>query len=289
MKVLIIDDNLAIRNVLAEVLTDAGYEVDSAVSSDEAVRKIRAGCDIALLDMDADGGAGLRMIDDMRDEDLRGLSIILLRSWNEQVPRDNALIRGYIQKPFRSSDVLNKISETVRGEHDDRKAKKQEPKRSPGDGRVEFGKSYMFFEDAPRTVYTAAESLCGDGCEALVISVSREKAVKERVGNSNVDVLRLSFKRLSSYQDVYKLGTAIDRVRTFVERAEHPAVVFDGLDPLIERNGMNSVLMMMHRILTSSYGKKISVLASANPKNFTGKDREILLNHMTDYYEPKEE
>ncbi|MDR3282311.1 MAG: response regulator [Candidatus Methanoplasma sp.] len=289
MKVLIIDDNLAIRDVLAEILADAGHETDSAVSADEVVVKIRSEPDVVLLDMDMAGGGGLRLIDDMHDESLKRLKIILLRSWNEQVPRDSALVRGYVQKPFRSSEILDKISEVVRGEQDDRKAKAPEPKRRPDEERVEFGRSYMLFDDAPRAVYAVAEAVCKEGCDALIISVSREKAVKERVDNMDAEVFRLSFKRLSNYFDVYKLGTVIDRVRTFVESRDRPVVVFDNLDPLIERNGMNSVLMMMHRILTSSYGKKTSILASANPKMFTDKDAEILLNHMTDYYEPEEE
>ncbi|MDR0887652.1 MAG: response regulator [Candidatus Methanoplasma sp.] len=295
MKVLIVDDNVAIRDVLREVLEGAGYEVDAADSADTAVTKARDYPDVIILDIDISEGESLGIIDRIHEWDRsEDFNVLLMRSGNEQIPRDNAFIRGYIQKPFRSSEILNKVASVIKTDAAEKRAgkepelKERHPASSVG-GKIEFGTSYVFFQGGPGSLYDTASSFDRNGYNIFLVTAGRIKTIREKLGTGNTEALQLSVRWMGGYSDIYKLGTAIEQVRAFIARSERPVVVFDNLDPLIDRNGINSVLMMLHQVLTTEYGKKVTILASVDSKKLTDKDRGIILKHMSDYYNPTEE
>jgi hypothetical protein len=72
----------------------------------------------------------------------------------------------------------------------------------------------------------------------------------------------------------------MDSVEDFISKNEKPVIAFDDLDQMISVNGMNSVLTAVHQLTAEKYGKSTTFLISVNPKGFTAKDKEILLNHM---------
>ena len=108
MKILIVDDNIAIQEILGEILTVDGYEIDKVGTVSEAIDKLDSfRPDALILDSQVGGESGLKVLDALPAEsDVR--AIILTRG-KEVIPKDTAFIRGCIQKPFKSDDVTEKV------------------------------------------------------------------------------------------------------------------------------------------------------------------------------------
>ena len=66
-RILVIDDNLAVVDILATVLAEEGYEVSSAVTSDEGLELfIQSRPDLVLLDIALPGMSGIEMLKQIR-------------------------------------------------------------------------------------------------------------------------------------------------------------------------------------------------------------------------------
>ncbi|MDR0524064.1 MAG: response regulator [Candidatus Methanoplasma sp.] len=282
MRVLVIDDCPAVREAIGDALEAAGHRADLAGGAEEAIEMAASEPDAILLDAALAGERGTELIGAVCTGRPGSQAVVLMTGRGERVHLDNPLVRGSLQKPFRSGDLLEKLGE-VAPDRDAPDARKGEQPPQPGrERRIEFGKSYMMFGGGPGPVYSGVSSLEREGCAALVVTARRPKTVRERV-SEGAEIVHLSFRRATARFDIYKLGTAIAEAKAFAERAERPVIAFDDLDPLIKRNGMDPVLRMMHQILTSDCGKKATVIASADPKIFSVKDIEILLSRMEDY------
>ena len=118
MKILIVDDNVAVQEIIQDILLDEGYAKDDVkrVSSvDEAVSKVGDfQPDIIMLDTWVGDEDGLRVISRCK-ENLGEvpLNIILIKSASEQVPRDNPYIKGFIDKKIKSTDVLKALKDVT--------------------------------------------------------------------------------------------------------------------------------------------------------------------------------
>ena len=132
MKVLIVDDNSAIREIIAEILTVDGCEIRHAADTAAAEKEIEGfRPDVTILDSTIGGRSTLDFANGL-DRDC-GTKIILIVSGKDSIPRDNPLIIGAIRKPFRSSEIL----EAVRGQRDDM-AQEEQPSSKKDRSRFRF-------------------------------------------------------------------------------------------------------------------------------------------------------
>ena len=111
MKILMVDDDMPILEVVSEALGDVGYTVVTATNAAEALEKIRDDAAISLLfsDVVMPGLSGVDLA--MQAVALRpGLRILLAsghaEGWIEGLPEDV----DFIAKPYRLGDVLEKLS-----------------------------------------------------------------------------------------------------------------------------------------------------------------------------------
>jgi PAS domain S-box-containing protein len=110
-KILMVDDDAPILDVVSEALVDAGYAVITASSGDEALERIQndAGIDILFSDVVMPGMSGVDLA--KRATALRpDLKIVLAsghaESWIEGMPQSV----DFIAKPYRLGEVLQSIS-----------------------------------------------------------------------------------------------------------------------------------------------------------------------------------
>ena len=106
--ILVVDDERDIRDTIAELLTDEGYEVEEASDGAEALEKAR-GCHPAmvLLDLMMPGMNGWEFRARQRgDPDLAGIPVIVVSALGK-VPGVDAA--AYLTKPFELEDLLTVV------------------------------------------------------------------------------------------------------------------------------------------------------------------------------------
>lgn len=111
MKILMVDDDMPILEIVSEALGDAGYIVITATNATQALEKIKDDATIGLLfsDVVMPGLSGVDLAKQaaaMRP----GLRIVLAsghaQGWIEGLPDDV----DFIAKPYRLGDVLQTLS-----------------------------------------------------------------------------------------------------------------------------------------------------------------------------------
>lgn len=295
MKILIADDNVAIQEVLKEILSEFEADIQISDSIEDTVTKAMSfNPDLIILDVDMEAGSGLKAIDRIHEEDVsRNMDVVILKNANELMPTDNTFIKGSVSKPFSSDEFIVKINEIlfrdrteppqVKPRRESRRQKTEAVGKSLYDMKLSFGDSYVLFEESSKVINDAISAFGREGHGILLITSGKKKATRERFRGLDVEVESFAVKPRGNYFDVYKLGTLIDRIDDFIEAKESPVVAFDNLNQIVDRNGMNSVLMMIDQIFKTKHDKKRTFLISVGVKDFTDKDKRILLGYMERY------
>ena len=116
-KILIVDDEQSILDMLKLQLEFEGYSVYTASSAKEALDKLSYSPDIILLDINMAGMNGLDLCVSIRD--FISCPIIFLTARVSEQDKINGLMAGgddYITKPFSVNELLARISAHLRRE-----------------------------------------------------------------------------------------------------------------------------------------------------------------------------
>ena len=112
-RILIIDDDLPIGNMLEEALEQAGYRASRAYSGTEALLALeRARPDLILLDLMLPGLSGEELL-----PRLRGIPVIVVSAKADPEHRADLLLGGaadYVTKPFSLRELLARIALRLR-------------------------------------------------------------------------------------------------------------------------------------------------------------------------------
>jgi len=116
-KVLIVDDENAIRRALHNTLHGMGFDVDEASSGEAALNLVRDSTyDVVLLDINMPGIGGIRTCRELRKSPSR-LGILMLTVRDSEDDKVAALDAGaddYITKPFGVRELAARIRAAVR-------------------------------------------------------------------------------------------------------------------------------------------------------------------------------
>ena len=111
-KILVVDDEAGIREILQFNLENAGFEVDCASSAEEALEKLGPEHSLILLDVMMSGMSGFQMAEVLRKEKNNQIPVIFLTAKTDQ----NDLLTGfsaggddYIPKPFSINEVIARV------------------------------------------------------------------------------------------------------------------------------------------------------------------------------------
>lgn len=116
IRVLVLEDDLAFRDVLEELLQDRGYEVVAAGRGEEAVQLARnEPFDLIVADIRMEGMSGLDAIEQARElhPELGAIVISGYASEEETLRAVRLKVGGYLKKPFKMQDLLDRINEFV--------------------------------------------------------------------------------------------------------------------------------------------------------------------------------
>jgi two-component system, OmpR family, phosphate regulon response regulator PhoB len=118
-RILVVEDEAAIAELVSLNLRHAGYEVTIAATSDQARAAVDAALpDLVLLDWMLPGQSGLALAKQWRaDARTRGLPIIMLTARADEADRVAGLDAGaddYLGKPFSTNELMARIRAVLR-------------------------------------------------------------------------------------------------------------------------------------------------------------------------------
>ena len=117
-EILIVDDNSDIRNILNELILDAGYKTRLAANYNQALHEIDKKIpDVAILDVKLDKGDndGIALLTHIKSKN-KDVPVIMISGHANIEMAINSLKRGafeFIEKPFDQTRLLNFISRAV--------------------------------------------------------------------------------------------------------------------------------------------------------------------------------
>ena len=118
IEILIVDDNADIRNILNELIVDAGYKTRVAANYNQALKEIdKKMPDVAILDVKLDKGDndGIELLTHIKSKN-KDVPVIIITGHANIEMAVNSLKHGafeFVEKPFDQARLLNFITRAV--------------------------------------------------------------------------------------------------------------------------------------------------------------------------------
>jgi len=117
MRVLIVEDEVALRDSLKEKLAEAGFTVDVASDGEEGLfGALEFPLDVAIVDLGLPKVSGLEVIRRVREQ-RKSYPILILTArdrWQDKVEGLQAGADDYVAKPFHFEEVLARVQALLR-------------------------------------------------------------------------------------------------------------------------------------------------------------------------------
>ena len=114
-KIIIVEDEEILRNLLYKKLTAEGYKVETAEDGEEGLAKIKVDRpDLILLDIIMPKMNGIEMMEEMaKEESLKGIPVIVVSNSGQPVEIDKAQKLGardwLVKTEFEPQEVIDKV------------------------------------------------------------------------------------------------------------------------------------------------------------------------------------
>ncbi len=116
MKILLVEDDTALRHALEELLRRENYEVVSASGAADARGKLNEGVDMVMLDVTLPDGDGVSLCKLWRSRGIQ-TPVLFLTAKDEELDVVRGLDAGgndYVTKPFRMQELLSRVRALLR-------------------------------------------------------------------------------------------------------------------------------------------------------------------------------
>ena len=139
-RVLIVDDDTSIAEILEFNLKNEGYEVETAVSAEDALKKSLDNFHIILLDVMMGGMSGYKMAEKMRQEEIVTPIIFITAkdTENEMLTGFSVGADDYISKPFSIKEVIARVKAVLKRSEKQSITDEKEDKLSYGNLILDF-------------------------------------------------------------------------------------------------------------------------------------------------------
>lgn len=116
LRILVVDDEETVRNLLQRTLAEAGYNVTTAANGEETLSVVSQGeVEVVLLDIKMPGMSGIEVLGKLT-ADWPDICVIIVTAVVDTQTAVEALKMGaydYITKPFNRDEVVKKVKEAV--------------------------------------------------------------------------------------------------------------------------------------------------------------------------------
>jgi CheY-like chemotaxis protein len=321
MKIAIVDDNVAIQEILKDIVSELGHVVEISGSISDAVDMI---CSwepqIVILDSTVNNTDGLQVLSRVRErKPEQDLNVILLKTTNEEAPTDNPFIKAVVNKPLKSKDIPIAIETVIDKKESEKeiaagkapksgsflsKLKRSPKKQAPSKEHISvdneaivaeylgsnvpmFGRSYVFFEDEPNKIHDFINIFNTPDYSTMVISSDNPKAVKQSYGRDSIDVVTLTSNGKGKSMDIRGLGTLMIFIRNYVQQHDKPIVLIENFTDIVDSNTLNKSLVFLQELVQRKPGERMVTfvvsLDTTAIEEFSDKDRNFILGYMSVY------
>lgn len=114
-RILIVDDEFGIADIVAEILTEHGYETSIAINGQLALESMATHRpNLVLLDVMMPVLDGAGTLNAMRaDPELAGVPVIMMTALPEALPKDRSLYQVALHKPFSEEQLFAHIADLL--------------------------------------------------------------------------------------------------------------------------------------------------------------------------------
>ncbi len=118
-KIIIVEDEEILRNLLKKKLENEGYEIDVAEDGEEGIKKIQeTNFDLILLDIIMPKMGGFDVLEEMqKDENLKSIPVIVVSNSGQPVEVDRAQKLGakdwVVKTEFDPQEVIDKVKKQI--------------------------------------------------------------------------------------------------------------------------------------------------------------------------------
>jgi PAS domain S-box-containing protein len=204
MRLLIVDDDAAVRRLVASRLEKHGVSVTSAATTGAALDELRhTAFDVAILDLELPDGSGLDLLRGLRELDAP-IHVIILSAARSEADRVQALDLGaddYVVKPFFIRELAARVL-AVRRRQD-----------VSADRRLQHGRIQIDLAARHVTVDDMAVSLAAKEFDLLAFLAARPRHVFSRD-----ELLRAVWHSAADWQHVATVTEHVGRVRSKIEQ-----------------------------------------------------------------------
>lgn len=187
----------------------------------------------------------------VREKQASGAGIVLIAHPDEVIPNDSILVKRVIPFPFRETDLVHAVLDTLSEREANKVRDTLAPSVEGGDAQafleslgVAEGKAYAFLREDRETVRKVSGTLAASGARVFLVSSARPKVAKERMGlDRDAVVFNLSGSR-------YPLGSVVESVRDFVSKNPGAVIEFDDIDDVVNHCGLDRTLRMLSTLLS---------------------------------------
>ena len=218
-RLLLVDDELSIREPLGEYLVGQGFAVDLAANAAEARRMMAEGAyDLVISDIMMPGEDGLSLTRHLREA--HDVPVILLTARSEEMERVIGLEIGaddYVAKPFGPRELVARIKAVLRRATSDLRS-------DASDGEVEN------FRFEPWTLASAERALLHDDGREVPLSTGEYQLLLAFVRNPRVVLSRDRLLDMVRGRDADVFDRSIDNLvsrlrRKIEEDAREPNMI----------------------------------------------------------------
>ena len=305
-KVLVVDDNPAIQEIVSELISRVGFVPLTASGGKEALEIARSERpDLILLDInmpDMDGWAVLRKL---KGEGITDSTKVMMLTATSDIGTDifglQDVVSDYIRKPFNNKELSDRLRNALedRPEQDSEAAKEagrlfsflSKKKAAPAEGmertrrsakkyELRRGLSYLVKEQKPDRSFDIFVDQVTHNIPGLCITRQYPATVRQEWGLEKTPIIWLSNQLGKVYVNPSNIGILGDTVIRFIEKADDSVVMIDGIEFLTVNNGFDKVLKMIHRVTEVVTEYRSRLIISVDPRAFDTRELALLERNM---------
>mgnify|MGYP005835652179 CR=1 FL=1 len=306
-KVLIVDDNPAIQDIVSELVSGVGFTPITASGGREALEKASSERpDLILLDINMPDMDGWSVLRKLKEDGITGTTKVMMLTATTDVGTDifglQDVVSGYIRKPFNNKELSDRLKSML--EEKPEAVPEQEPKEAGGllsflskkragtpEGmekakksakkfELRRGLSYIVKEQKAQLSFEIFTDQVTHNIQGLCITRQYPAVVRQEWGLEETPIIWLSNQLGKVYVNPANIGILGDTVIRFIEKSDDSVVMIDGVEFLIVNNGFDKVLKMIHRITEVVMEYKSRLIISVDPRALDTREMALLERNM---------